>query len=118
METNELLQDPRPHPKETQEPSLSEEIDDLLSQEYAISSSLSELDMMLRNLESEGLPINREEETSATKEEDTWKLIDLIKKKKKGGTRKPPRDTILKKSYSMKDKIETNTASFSYHKFP
>ena len=51
LETNELLQDPRPHPKETQvqdlELSLSEERDHLLSQEYAISASLSELDMML-----------------------------------------------------------------------
>ena len=80
LETNELLQDPRPHPKETliqdPAPSLSEEIDHLLSQEYAISASLSELDMMLRNLESEDTP-NREEETSA-KEEDTWRLIDFI----------------------------------------
>ena len=78
LETNELLQDPRPHPKETQELNLSEEIDHLLSQEYVISASLSELDMMLRNLESEDTPINREEETNATKEEDTWRLIDFI----------------------------------------
>ena len=60
LETNELLQDPRPHLKETQvqdlELSLSDEIDHLLSQEYAISASLSELDMMLRNLESEDTP--------------------------------------------------------------
>ena len=81
LETNELLQDPRPHQKETliqdPEPSLLEEIDHLLSQECAISTSLSELDMMLRNLESEDTPINREEETNA-KEEDTWGLIDFI----------------------------------------
>ena len=67
LEANELLQDPRPHPRETlqdPEPSLSEEIDHLLSQEYAISASLSELDMMLRNLESEDTP-NREEEINA-----------------------------------------------------
>ena len=77
LEASESLQDPRPHPRETwqdpleanelketwQDPelSLSEEIDHLLSQEYAISASLSELDMMLRNLESEDTP-NREEE--------------------------------------------------------
>ena len=86
LETNELLQDPRPHQdpinKETQvqvpEPSLSDEIDHLLSQEYAISASLSELDMMLRNLESEDIPpLKREEETNV-KEEDTWRLIDII----------------------------------------
>ena len=42
-----------------------------------MSASLSELDMMLRNLESEDTPpVNREEETSA-KEEDTWRLIDF-----------------------------------------
>ena len=64
---NELSQDP--------EPSLSEEIDHLLNQEYATSASLSELDMMLRNLESEDTP-NREEETYAN--EDIWKLIDSI----------------------------------------
>ena len=82
LEANELLQDPRPHLKETpQDPelSLSEEIDHLLSQEYAISASLSELDMMLRNLESEDTPVNREEETYA-KEEDIWRLIDYIRK--------------------------------------
>ena len=79
MEASELLQDPRPHPKETlqdPEPSLSEEIDHLLNQEYAISASLSELDMMLRNIESEDTP-NREEEAYA-KEEDIWRLIDSI----------------------------------------
>ena len=79
LEANELSQDPRPHPKETlQDPelSLSEEIDHLLSQECAISASLSELDMMLRNLESEDTP-NREEETYA-KEENIWRLIDSI----------------------------------------
>ena len=81
LETNELLQDPRSYPKQTlmQEPelSLSEETDHLLSQEYAVSASLSELDMMLRNLASKDIPINREEETNA-KEEDTWRLIDFI----------------------------------------
>ena len=89
LETDELLQDPRPHQdpidiprKETQvqdqELSLSDEIDHLLSQEYAISASLSELDVMLRNLESEDIPpLNRAEETNA-KEEDTWRLIDII----------------------------------------
>ena len=88
MEANESLQDPRPHARETpQDPleaneleetwehSLSEEIDHLLSQEYAISASLSELDMMLRNLESEDT--DREDETYAN-EEDIWRLIDSI----------------------------------------
>ena len=82
LETNEQLQDPRPHQKDTQaqdlELSLSDEIDHLLSQEYPISASLSELDMMLRNLVSEDTPpLNREEETNA-KGEDTWRLIDFI----------------------------------------
>ena len=72
LESTEPLQDPRPYPEATQT-SLSEEIDHLLNQEYAISASLSELDNMLRNLESEE---NREEETNAN--EDIWKLIDSI----------------------------------------
>ena len=88
LEANESLQDPRSHPKALQdpleanelsqdpEPSLSEEIDHLLNQEYAVSASLSELDMMLRNLESEDTP-NREEETYANG--DIWKLIDSYK---------------------------------------
>ena len=43
-----------------------------------ISALLSELDMMLRNLESEDIPLsNREEDTNA-KEEDTWILVDSI----------------------------------------
>ena len=75
MESTEPLQDPRPHPEVTT--SLSEEIDNLLNQEYAISASLSELDILLRNLESQ----EREEET-ITKEdeenEDIWKLILYI----------------------------------------
>ena len=85
LESNESLQDPRPQPavSETtwsQDPapsmmnSISEEIDHLLNQEYAISASLRELDMMLRNLESE----DREEETYANEDEDIWKLIDSI----------------------------------------
>ena len=75
LESTEPLHDPRPHPEATQT-SLSEEIDHLLNQEYAISTSLSELDIMLRNLESEE---NREEETNANEDnEDIWKLIDSI----------------------------------------
>ena len=77
LESMEPLQDPRPHLEATQT-SLSEEIDHLLNQEYAISASPSELDIMLRNLESEE---NREEETNANEDkdnEDIWKLIDSI----------------------------------------
>ena len=79
LESNETLQDPRSHPEANElpdpEPSLSEEIDQLLNQEYDISALLSELDMMLRNLESE----DREEETYANEDnEDIWKLIDSI----------------------------------------
>ena len=79
LEANDSLQDPRPHPEANElsqdpEPSLSEEIAHLLNQEYAFSASLSELDMILRNLESEDT--NREEETYAS--EDIWKLIDSI----------------------------------------
>ena len=76
LESTEPLQDARPHPEATT--SLSEEIYHLLNQEYAISASLSELDIMLRNLESEE---NREEETNANEDEDNediWKLIDSI----------------------------------------
>ena len=73
LESTEPLQEPR----ETTT-SLSDEIDQLLNQEYAISASLSELDNMLRNLEAED---NREEETSANEDqgnEDMWKLLDSI----------------------------------------
>ena len=76
LESKEPLQDPRPHPEANEvTTSLSEEIDHLLNQEYAISVSLSELDMMFRNLESE----DREEETYANEDnKDIWKLIDSI----------------------------------------
>ena len=78
MESNETLQDPRPHPETTEDTNFSEEIDHLLSQEYAISASLSELDVMLRNLESE----DRAEETYVIEDnrdnEDIWKLLDSI----------------------------------------
>ena len=60
QETNELLQDPR------ESASLSSEIEHIQNQEYEISASLSELDMMLRQLESEDTPIpSTEEETNA-----------------------------------------------------
>ena len=48
--TNELLQDPR------ESASLSSEIGHILNQENEISASLTELDMMLRQLESEDAP--------------------------------------------------------------
>ena len=71
LESTEPLQD-----LEATQTSLSEEIDHLLNQEYAISTSLSELDNMLRNLESGK---NREEEANANEDsEDIWKLIDYI----------------------------------------
>ena len=58
-ETKDLLQDPR------ESASLSSEIDHILNQEYEISAP-SELDMMLRQLESEEAPIpSTEEETNA-----------------------------------------------------
>ena len=64
-ETNELLQDPR------ESASLSSEIDHILNQEYEISASLSELDMMLRNLESEDALLQRKEE-----ETNSWTVLD------------------------------------------
>ena len=80
LDSTEPLQDPIPHLEANlSQTSLSEEIDHLLNQEYDISASLSELDMMLRNLESED---NREEKTNANEDnednEDIWKLIDSI----------------------------------------
>ena len=67
LEANELLQDQR------ESASLSSEIDHILNQEYEISASLSELDMMLRQLESEDSPIpSTEEETNA------WTVLDSI----------------------------------------
>ena len=75
LESTEPLQDPRPHLEATQT-TLWEEIDHLLNKKYAISASLSELDIMLRNLESEE---NREEETNANEDNEyIWKLIDSI----------------------------------------
>ena len=77
LETNELLQ----HPTETQDPvelSLSNKIDNLLNQEYAMSASLSELDMMLRNLESEDIPLSNREVETSTKGEDVGITIDSI----------------------------------------
>ena len=60
QETNELLQDPR------ESASSSSEIDHILNQEYEISASPSELDM-LRQLKSEDAPIpSTEEETNAS----------------------------------------------------
>ena len=52
---------------------LNQKIDHILNQEYEISASLSELDMMLRQLESEDAPLPRtEEETNA------WTVIDSL----------------------------------------
>ena len=46
--------------------SISSEIDHILNQEYEISASSSELDLMLRQLESEDAPLSStEEETNA-----------------------------------------------------
>ena len=77
--SNELLQDPRQAlSQDPIELSLFNEIDHILNQEYVISASLSELGMMLRNLESEDIPPpNREVETNA-KEEDAWITVDSI----------------------------------------
>ena len=84
LETNELLQDPRTDLQDPTDFSLSNEIDHILNQEYMISASLSELDMMLRNLE-EDTPLNREEETNTTKEDnleniedEAWITLDSI----------------------------------------
>ena len=86
LQTNELLQDPREtHLQDTTELSLSNEIDHILNQEHVISASHSELDIMLKNLESEDIPPNREVETNTTKEynldnieEDAWITLDSI----------------------------------------
>ena len=82
LETNELLQDPRETHELSQDPielSLSNEIDHILNQEYAISASLSELDMILRNLESEDIPLSStEEETNAREEDNAWITLDSI----------------------------------------
>ena len=65
--------------KTQEKPSLSSEIDHILNQEYAISASLSELDMMLRQLESEDTPLpSTEEETNAREEENAWITLDSI----------------------------------------
>ena len=53
--------------------SISSEIDHILNWEYEISASLSELDLILRQLESEDAPLpSTEEETNA------WTIIDSM----------------------------------------
>ena len=77
--TNKILPDPR------ESASISSEIDHKLNQEYEISASLSELDMMLRKLESEDAPVpSTEEETNAWTVLDSLGTIanDLIKTKR------------------------------------
>ena len=54
QETNETLPDPRNQPIESA--SISSEMNHILNQEYEISASPSELDLMLRQLESEDAP--------------------------------------------------------------
>ena len=67
QETNEIVPDPR------ESASISNKIDHILNQEYEISASLSELDLMLRQLESEDAPLpSTEEETNA------WTVIDSM----------------------------------------
>ena len=79
LETDELLQEPREtHLQDPIELSLSNEIDYILNQEYAISASLSELDMMLRNLEPEDIPLSSTEEETNAKEEGAWITLDSI----------------------------------------
>ena len=78
LEATEPLQDPRP------QPSLSDEIDFLLNEEYSISASLNELDQMLRNMEAE----YREEDTPEN--EDLLKIRLYINTRKKGGMHKTP----------------------------
>ena len=66
-ETKKLLQDPR------ESASLSSKIDHILNQECEISASLSDLDMMLRQLESEDAPPpSTDEETNA------WTVLDSL----------------------------------------
>ena len=81
LKTNELLQDPRDTHELSQDPielSLSNEIDHVLNQEYAISASLSELDMMFRNLESEDIPLSSTEEETNAREDNAWITLDSI----------------------------------------
>ena len=83
QEVEEKLTDPR----FIESMSISSEIDHINNQEHEISTSLSDLNQMLRQLESEDVPLpNTEEETNA------WTLIDSMGtiandfNLKKGGT--------------------------------
>ena len=67
QEKNEILWDPR------ESASISSEIDHMLNQEYEISASLSALDMMLRQLESEAAPLPSTEEATYA-----WTVIDSL----------------------------------------
>ena len=97
LETNELLQDPRETRMNLIELSLSNEIDHILNQEYMISASLSELDIMLRNMESEDIPLSSTEEETNAKEEDAWITLDSIWTMiKRGYTNTPPSYKLLK----------------------
>ena len=100
---NELLQDPR-------ELSLSIEIDHILNQEYAISASLSELDMMLRNLESEDIPLpSTEEKTNAREEDNAWITLGSIwtmANYEQGGYIIPPSYKHLKNIYTWSNNLK------------
>ena len=66
--------------------SISSEIDHILNQEYEIATSLSELDLMLRQLESEDAPLpNTEGETNAWTVTDSMGIIANDITLKKGG---------------------------------
>ena len=66
QETDEKLTDPR-----SESTSISSEKQHILNQEYEISASLSELDLMLRQLESEDAQL-----PSAEEETNVWTVID------------------------------------------
>ena len=53
---------------------ISSEVDHVLNQEFEISTSLSELDLILRQLDSEDVPPSNTE----TEETNAWTVLDTL----------------------------------------
>ena len=74
-EADKQLPDPRENTtKESTITDILSEIDQILNQEFEISASLSELDLMLRQLESEGVPPPNTE----AEETNAWTVLDTL----------------------------------------
>ena len=74
QEANEQLPDPKENTMEEINTDISSEMDHILDQEFEISTSLSELDLMLRQLDSEDVPLPNTE----AEETNAWTVLDTL----------------------------------------